>query len=455
MTANGKQFAGAAFDDKAIEGMDRLGWLVWYEIGDVTQKTYEQARKILEKHNLDADLFPKPGERKSYHEALVHLRDMRKDSPMRILVRPVIETASYVRHQITVEERVEGAKDEQEMLDYRRELFTVFDKSKNVVTFEKEGGGRMNDADKALRDRLTKHFDHFMKHIREREVRFYISYQKDKWAAIAARSRGGMWFVPDTFTEQIKSLEAAFIDFGGGSKFYKTPILDTENWRTDIAAIADRVLMQDMTELEGQLDKLLSDAQENNKGEIRAKVIQTKIDNALSLASRASLYEKACNYVAKDIRDFSDRIVDKAETILRGKAKGLTIAVSKTEQARVDRETRKAARALAKEEKAKEAAAAKTAKAEAAAAKKDDAKASDKAVGDESGPAVGTTETKKKPAKKATAKKAVAKKATALPPAARKRAAKNAAAKKAEASKPRGRKATPATKPAGKGAPSF
>ena len=276
---------------------------------------------------------------------------MKQSSPTRTLIRPITETAEQVRHQVTQESHATNTDaDVSEALDYKREFFTIFNKTTNEMSFVKgQNGAKMNAGDIEVSEVIKKEFDRLTKKTTRNEISSWTILLMRRWHNVPLRPMGGIWFIGDDFTEEVRKLEAVYADIG--SKLFMHPVVNTEEWRTDMSSCVDRDMEQDVKNLTADLDEILADAKAQG-GQIKSAVLDTRLRSFKALVSKTEMYERLLDYTSKKIRSDVDALNAKVQSVLMGKVKGLVAVAPKKEQVDADKAKRAAERAKKAAERA-------------------------------------------------------------------------------------------------------
>ena len=352
MASNGTPFSGAALSAQIYDGLDRLGHLVWQDVGDVEGISFDEARKIIAANGGEADHFPPQDKKKAYHQALRRFRVMDKSADNRVLIRPLPSsgTGKMLRHQVTLE-TASKLKDGSEGLDYRRELFVSFDRETQEIAVTKESGAKWTALDKEFKQSFTRTFDDLADKILRRDLQLYAILRIRSTGAVAMRQSGGLWFVPEEHTSTVRVLESVFEDFERGCTFYAHPILDTTKWRAKVAGNFDTSVESDIDDETQALQALIERGKTEKEG-ISARLLNTRLGALDKLVTKTGMYERLLNFRAEKVRKSVEALQRLGRRALSGDISGLNIAVPKSKQRAEEREQRRAAREAKKAKKA-------------------------------------------------------------------------------------------------------
>ena len=290
-----------------FENAPRIGNLVWLQT-DGLDKYWDECENILSANQLPTDLFRKTKPKMAFSMACNKMRNASRNADNRVVVRPVKETEHYSRFQISLERVVGGTE-----LVYEKELVAVFDKSTEQITFE--GGVGLLGGQIELA--IETHFHRFKERAYAGNLLKYANHLINvSWIGIAVRDRGGVWFVPDLFTEELTKLENAFAMFD--ATLYVHPVLDTEKWRGNVQTMGDDDLEHDLKSLIGDLGEVISEAKKT--GEVKAKTLNTRMARFQDVQRKAKAYETLLNYRAEEISEKLETATKQITAILSGKA---------------------------------------------------------------------------------------------------------------------------------------
>jgi len=316
----------------------RIGHLFWYEVGGIDQ-SWQDAEAIFAKNKIDPTLLPKPTRKKAYHSALKSIRKMGAGLQVRILARPVDATTKRIRHQITIES-VSG-----DTLEYYCEMFTQLDRETGDVQFETGAHGDYNERDEAMQQLIEEEVRRHMDHITPQALRNFIAYEGHRLTAVCCRPRGGLWFVSEQHTKRMRSVQKLVEDFGD-SWLHLHPVLDTTDWRSNIADYVERDFDVEIGKFTADVDTILDEAK-GNAGVVKQRVLETKIANFNQIQTKAAMYESLLNYRATHLREEVKKQCDRIEQIIRGEVPEFTSQLPYKERKQLERAEVRAAKAQA------------------------------------------------------------------------------------------------------------
>lgn len=306
----------ASLAEQEYENAPRLGNLIWFQTNGL-ELGWEECHKILWKYGLSTKHFRPTKAKKAFSLACNKIRNASRNADNRVVVRPVKETHKYSRFQISLE-RVVNEKE----LTYAKELVAVFDKDTEQVSFEGGVGLLGGQVETAI----MRHYQRFVEKANPENLLRYANIMVNvNWMGIAVRDRGGVWFVPDQFTKQVRDLEMAFGDFG--ATLYVHPVLDTAKWRNNVQSMVDESLETDLDTLIDELDDVIKEAKAT--GEVKAKTLQTRMSRFQEVQKKATAYETILSYRAKEVSSKLETATKQITAILTGKA-GVEVLEAKT-----------------------------------------------------------------------------------------------------------------------------
>lgn len=332
-------FHGALLATSDAQDIPRLGHLVWYDIGPVDQARPD-VRQLLADAGIDPKLLPSPSKSKAYHCALKEIRQM-GTGDVRVLVRPVYNKLSAIRHAVTVE------MVKNDNLEYRCEMFTVFQKDAGNVDFVTDG---QSDRDDHWKETIEIAMDRHMNHVTPQEIRNFVGYDMNRMNAVSCRSRGGLWFVPSAHTSRLVKLQTFVESMACGSWMHAHPVLDTGDWRSNVADYVERDFDVEIGSFKADVEAILDDARANG-GIVKRKMLETKIKNFNEIQTKAGMYERLLNYRADHIRTEVAEQCEQLEAIVRGEVDEFTATVPYKERKHIEAEERRQAKAKATDDK--------------------------------------------------------------------------------------------------------
>jgi len=325
--------------NNSTNGIPRLGHLFWFEVGDISQ-SWDLSKEILERNGFDPDSLPITNAKRAFFLGLKYVREVMVKENINFIVRPLPDKGDFVRRQVTMEKLEENGEE----LEYEKELIVHFEKSSGKISFEKSQD--WDSMDESFKNKLIGRMRRFQNRISKKVLLDWTAYEWKRWNAISVRSTGGVWFVPEVSTGAVERVKKVYEDFGEGSKFYASPVLDVEEGdlsKEDLAGFVDRDFDTEIRWFNSQLDDMIEVASLNG-GEIKEKALDTKIASYDRIVSKAEMYEKILGYTAKRIRRSCEEATDKIKSIQSGSVEGLVPTKPKAE-------IREEERALKKKEK--------------------------------------------------------------------------------------------------------
>ena len=339
-------------------GIDNgLGWLIWFSIPKAVENlSYKEALDCIERNGGNASAFPPDAPLKAYHATVTASRDRGVTKAERTMIQPLPSVGNIVRHQVTIE-RIGTARDESkqriEGLDYERDLFVQYHKDSNAVSFFKDGGASMSAAERTWGRAFVLRYETIRKHIKQRDVQLYIRAAHRSWHSISVRDMGGIYFVARDFTGEVQRMERIIADFGHGAQFLKTPIIDVQEWRENVASAFDESMETDLHNLTEELTAILAAAKKDGGAISKARLLK-RLERYESVVGKAAMYEKLLNYRAKGVRISVEALSKKVKQALSGKMTGITPQESFKNRKEVEAAAKRAAREAAKIAKEKE-----------------------------------------------------------------------------------------------------
>lgn len=299
------------------EQVPRIGWIVWHEVGPISQ-TWTEAEAILAKNGLDPAPFPRTTNKGAYLMAIDEVREGSRSTDLRILPRPIRETSEAIRHSIIIE-RVTA----DDALSHASELLISFNKLASEIEFT-NGKPDSVDVNKiAIEEKIKVGYARYCERVYKWTLGKYVTLLLDRCHAVSVRSTGGVWFVPDAYTPTVKALEAAFTDFGAGCIFYRHPVIDTVEWRRNVATMADREMAVELRSMKDALEGIKAEAKQD--GKVRSKTLDTQLSHYKRVIAKAEAYESLLSYRAGDVRQVISDLEKDIRDILSGKFEGIRI----------------------------------------------------------------------------------------------------------------------------------
>lgn len=259
--------------DADAEDIPRIGHLLWHEAGDAVI-SYQAASQITQKHGLQA--LPAPSLSKAYHHALRTYRSSSRD----IVVGRLPKKGSVIRHQVTIEAGATLAGED--VLHYDARAITELDLTAETLEVHAYGS---TDADAGLQADLLQHLQEYTRNVQPEVIRLWANNIINKAHGVAARAKGGLWFVGARETEQIRRLEAAMAEMG--ATLYLHPVFDTQTWRSHAAGFVEDGLGKELRDLNAALSQVLQEAPE---GVVPRFKLETRLGAFRELEKKARGY---------------------------------------------------------------------------------------------------------------------------------------------------------------------
>lgn len=276
-------------------GNEHLGDLCWWTLADATVE-----RTTLEKTWLDsclaAEFLPEPptAERAlktATREALVGQSDR--------LIRLGLESDAEIIYAVVHEHRhIDGS------VSFTQEARITLDR----ITKSFSSDAQNHDlvlATKAAFERLL--YTHTTDEVRRAVVRALHAF-----AAITLRDHGGVYWIPRTFSAEVRRLQSA-VERLGSSKFYLVPVHDSADTERSLGEAAHGALERDLAGLEAEIESFLSSPPE------RASTLVRRFDAFEDLRTRAQLYRDILKVHVEDLDGRLDDLGAAVERLLAAK----------------------------------------------------------------------------------------------------------------------------------------
>ena len=317
---------GAPVKQKDVDSIPRLGHIYWHWVTGV-EHPISDVEAALTASGYLPDEFQFTSPKKAYHAALRDIRSTKYDKT-RILVRRIpVSSVNSIRHQVTFE----ALTIEDDCLAYKKEMFTQFDRRSGQVAVEVVGSA--DEADE-LETMVDDTFNRRMKTITELEVRSFIQRQGRKMNHVICKPRGGIWFVPEEKTAELKKLETFVVEMGG--TLYMQPILDTADWRNDVGRFIDHDFDVEVEALNRKLERQLSE------GRPKKKALETLAKNYHALHTKARAYKRMMEYRSTHIDETCKAQTERMGAAIRGEVSNVSVELSYKEKRKLKREEEKA-----------------------------------------------------------------------------------------------------------------
>ena len=273
-------------------GGEHLGDLCWWTLADATVD-----RSTLEKTWIDAGLpaefLPEPPTteralKTATREALIGQSER--------LIRLGLESEAEIIYAVVHEHRhIDGSvsftQEARITLDRRTKSFSSDAPSHELVL-----------ATKAAFERLL--YTHTTDEVRRAVVRALHAF-----AAITLRDHGGVYWIPRTFSAQVRQLQSA-VERLGSSKFYLVPVHDSADTNRSLGEAAQGALEDELAGLEKEIESFLSSPPE------RASTLVRRFDAFEELRTRAQLYRDILKVRVDDLDSRLDELGTVVEKLL-------------------------------------------------------------------------------------------------------------------------------------------
>ena len=348
------RFGKSSFTVKQMSTVPKLGHIYWFEPDHSAKMTFAECRKLAVKAGFPQDrvdkLIPDISPKKAWSLALDVARDMRRTQTVRVMVRPVKETADYTRHQI-IYEILDDKGERKEGLKHQAKCGVVFDKEKETVSFD-----GVTKETKHIEEELKQEFERRKKHINIYTVLgFCNKTARRHWHVTPVRNMGGVWFALDEHTPELEMMEK-FFESVGGFHFYAQPVVDIPKFRKHVSQWVDASLLGDLEALQRDFQAFL-DKRKTDKKSVTPQQLKSKLESFKKFEQRFVAYESALNYKAGDLRSAHATLLSKVQEALSGKVQGLKVEEKEPKKKAKKATAKKAAKKAKKKTGAKKAAA--------------------------------------------------------------------------------------------------
>lgn len=249
-----------------------FGYTVWYSMrdADTTYDAFDAARVAA---SIDAK-SPRPrSEKSAFLKAMASLdREVRKTGH---LVRKLDDTSDEINFVLVSESKLKDAsKAKGDRLRYA---------AANVFTFDKNNVALKVDRDLYKGD-AQRLYTFFCETMVSKDIRTWMIARIKELSAIVLRPGGGIYFVPEVYTEELTRLEN-FVSSIGASVLFKLPVRMTKEEKNTMGTVAIASLTSELKDLERSIPADLDKA--------RASTVKASIASFGELKAKALYYSTA------------------------------------------------------------------------------------------------------------------------------------------------------------------
>lgn len=273
---------------KDAQNNDILGHLMWFSVGKQLVKS-DELRNHLVNSGLDETFMPNPiRSTDAFRRATKEIETKKATTQTGVfenyLIREVFSDRDQVQRNIVVETVDQSGK----KLDYESNSGIVtLNKKNDTLTFVSS-----DDITKELCEEAEKNFNVYKDHYSAQQVRVMVNKILQSLSPTPVRPNGGIYFVPDSHTEQLKKL-VSFTSALENSEGFKIPVVNT----------FDNKKMVNQ-KLNDHLDSILLECKSSKN--LKKGQIKEIINSARSVVEDYKNYK---GIVAGETSDFEDKVL--------------------------------------------------------------------------------------------------------------------------------------------------
>jgi hypothetical protein len=261
---------------KKMKGLKIIGYFVWWSIAGVKVER-DKFRKMVEKVGLDFEV-PKVCMRSAFLMAKREVKSRAHGN--RVLIRNIKKGDE---HKIAlVDEKLDEVHAK---LGYTHSATMFFDQKTYEI--------RCDNAHRAF-DMVKEKYDEYKVFINSYDIRVILMKIIAPLNKISVRDKGGMYFIPDKYSDVVDKLEKLLDMLDGKCYLQVVPIIDTKQAKNTIYRSFIEELHQKIDKFKTELDK---EKFTSNKG------WESQLKRFEEMKSKIKFYTSALKFGAEDIND--------------------------------------------------------------------------------------------------------------------------------------------------------
>jgi len=276
-----------SIQNKMANSGDYLGDEVFWSISDADIEP-QVVRSLCVQHGLDVRLAPEyPTTEMAFRRAVDRLkaRYVQRLAGIadNVIMRKIKEDNEAIVYGVVIEQIEEQIPQGIATVNGMLIDKTVKHKTDDRIAFFKESGDVVSDKNSIAAQEVGNLFEYYKNHLINDDILAMLQKAMNLFQAVAIRERGGVYFVPAHYSEQLKALQTVVESIGKSS----VGILNLYGTKTSTSALNKAV----NAELTSQLNALVGELKDFNT-DTRKSALNSRLEKFKELKQRVKLYDE-------------------------------------------------------------------------------------------------------------------------------------------------------------------
>jgi hypothetical protein len=274
---------------------ERFGDMVFWalEVGRIDR---QHLLKIWSGAGLDPGVIP---EQNSFEKALKDAVSENTAGLKDQLLRKGLEDKNEVRFTLQQETKKAGGDN-----DYSQKAKFWVDKN--------SGAFSSSDPNNLLIQKVQADYHSLKDSHNTNDVRKAITNALHSFAAVTLRDGGGVYWIPEQFSADLRKLQSAVAQIGTSS-IYLVPVVKTKDAQEALSAVAEGSLEKDLKELQGEIADFISAPPD------RVSTLARRLDSFKELRGRANLYKMVLGATVQGLDEQLVKLEDIVQALIENK----------------------------------------------------------------------------------------------------------------------------------------
>ncbi len=285
-------------------GGNGFGVNVWWTCPEMI-KDGSEVKSALSKHGFESTDITLPSRRTEVSRAAYSFQNRMGKSNRRVTEK-ANDDVNFCVYGI-----LDREQEQVDTVGFTQHTTIRLDKSTDEVNVEGSLSAEVMDAIKVYSGKIT-----------DDDVRYFLRRVIRMCFGVAKRPTGGIYFVPEQFTNVIRSAQAVLDELGAGAKLYVEGVVNGEQERANVWASVEE-------EIEGRLEETLSAVERIEKRTTAIKDQEEKLNGVKSLMEvYVNLLGEEAKYqgIAEKIEKAVKTVAEKMSVVQKGTACVIPVA---------------------------------------------------------------------------------------------------------------------------------
>lgn len=290
-----------------------LGKLLWFSLPEILISLPE-LHDVFKKDSIDEKFLPKPiCARDAFRRAtkLAESKKIRLDEErhLNLLVREISSTPDRIVRQM-VREVVDSKNERLEYLP-----IVTFIQEKNDMDYQSHGV--LYQEEQEAIEKVVNGFDLFKEKYTSQTVRAIVMDILETCSPVAVRPSGGVYFTPETYSDQVKNLQNLVTDLSpfccdnAKTDFHTVPVIDVDEQRDMVNQSLEEQVKSDSLQLIDEIAEIIKSGRKVSQSTAVKYVEEVK-----ALKGKVKEYEEMLETEIENVQETMNLALEAAKKLL-------------------------------------------------------------------------------------------------------------------------------------------